>query len=104
MLRLLSKLKNSLRGKPVGVALLMCCCYGASVAHTATIPFFQERIIKGRVTSADDGLGFPGVNILVKGTTVGSVTDADGNYSLPVSSSDAILVFSSIGYKTTEIP
>jgi TonB-linked SusC/RagA family outer membrane protein len=106
MLRLLSNLRNSFRGKPVGVALLLCCCYGASLAHNATNPLllFQEKTVKGRVTSADDGLGFPGVNILVKGTTVGTVTDADGNYVLPVSSNDAILVFSSIGYKTTEVP
>jgi TonB-linked SusC/RagA family outer membrane protein len=97
-------LKIPRRCRPVGVALLMCCCYGASLAHTTTTPFFQERIVKGRVTSKDDELGFPGVNILVKGTTVGTVTDAEGNYSLSVPSNDAILVFSSIGYKTTEIP
>ncbi|MCA6409280.1 MAG: TonB-dependent receptor, partial [Cytophagales bacterium] len=46
----------------------------------------------------------PGVNVVVKGTTTGSVTDADGKYSLSVPSSGGALVFSFIGLKTTEIP
>src|SRR5690606_28432537 len=40
---------------------------------------------------------------IVKGTTDGTVTDSDGNYSLEVNVADAVLVFSSIGYKTTEV-
>lgn len=64
---------------------------------------FQGRMVRGRVTTADDGMGFPGVNIIVKGTTDGTVTDSDGNYALQVTAADAVLVFSSIGYKTTEV-
>jgi TonB-dependent starch-binding outer membrane protein SusC len=63
----------------------------------------QERVITGRVSSADDGSALPGVNVVVKGTTTGSVTDADGKYSLSVPSSGGALVFSFIGLKTTEI-
>jgi TonB-linked SusC/RagA family outer membrane protein len=63
----------------------------------------QERVITGRVTSADDGSALPGVNVIVKGTTNGSVTDADGKYSLSIPSSSASLVFSFIGLKTTEV-
>lgn len=84
--------------------MLLLCCHAASWAYGDNASnTFQERTIKGRVTSADDGLGFPGVNIIVKGTTRGTVSDAEGNYSIEVSSADAILVFSSIGYKTTEV-
>ncbi|MCX8490854.1 MAG: SusC/RagA family TonB-linked outer membrane protein [Cyclobacteriaceae bacterium] len=63
----------------------------------------QERVITGRVSSAEDGSGLPGVNVVVKGTTNGSVTDADGKYSLSIPSSGGSLVFSFIGLKTTEI-
>jgi hypothetical protein len=64
----------------------------------------QERVITGRVSSTEDGSALPGVNVVVKGTTTGSVTDADGKYSLSVPSSGGALVFSFIGLKTTEIP
>ena len=64
---------------------------------------FQDRVIQGRVTSSDDQSGIPGVNIVVKGTTSGTVSDAEGNYTLSVSGSDAVLVFSAIGYSTQEV-
>lgn len=64
----------------------------------------QERLVTGTVRSADDGQPFPGVNIIVKGTSTGTVSDADGNFSINVPSSEAVLVFSAIGYRTTEIP
>ena len=63
----------------------------------------QERVITGRVTSADDGSALPGVNVVVKGTTNGTVTDSDGKYSLSIPSSNAALVYSFIGLKTTEV-
>ena len=63
----------------------------------------QERVITGRVTSQDYGSSLPGVNVVVKGTTSGTVTDADGKYSLTIPSSSASLVYSFIGLTTTEI-
>jgi hypothetical protein len=63
----------------------------------------QERVIIGRVTSQDDGSSLPGVNVALKGTSTGSVTDADVNNSLSVPSSGGAPVFSFIGLKTTEI-
>jgi TonB-linked SusC/RagA family outer membrane protein len=57
--------------------------------------------IIGRVTDATTSTPLPGVNVMVKGTTRGTATDADGEYALEVEASD-ILVFSSIGFKTTE--
>ena len=63
----------------------------------------QERAISGKVTAAEDGTPLPGVNVVLKGTTNGAVTDADGNYKLSVSGSGGVLVFSFIGLKTSEI-
>lgn len=60
--------------------------------------------IKGKVTSAEDGLGLPGVSVLQKGTTNGVATDIDGNYALTVPDNSAIIVFSSVGMQTIEIP
>ena len=62
----------------------------------------QTRNITGKVTSYEDGEGLPGVNVLEKGTTNGTVTDVQGNYSLEVSEG-ATLVFSSVGYTPEEV-
>ena len=62
----------------------------------------QERTISGQVTS-EDGSPLPGVNVLLKGTLTGTVTNVEGNYTLSVPS-DGTLVFSFIGYTATEIP
>ncbi len=59
--------------------------------------FAQASVIKGKVTDAS-GIGLPGVSILVEGTTQGTVTDVDGNYSITVSSDQDILVFSFLGF------
>ncbi len=63
----------------------------------------QNSTISGKVTSQEDGTTLPGVNVSVKGTTTGTATDAEGNYSLSAPS-DATLVFSFIGLLTQEIP
>jgi TonB-linked SusC/RagA family outer membrane protein len=63
----------------------------------------QERSISGKVTSTEDGTSLPGVNVVVKGTTNGTVTDAEGNYKISVPSSGGSLVFSFIGLSTTEV-
>ncbi len=62
----------------------------------------QNRTISGRLVSQDDGSPLPGVNIVIKGTTTGTVTDANGNYSIeaPIGST---LVFSFIGLKPREV-
>ena len=62
----------------------------------------QTRTVQGTVTDADDGSTLPGVNILIKGTANGSVTDFDGNYKVVVGDED-ILVFSFVGYKPYEV-
>jgi TonB-linked SusC/RagA family outer membrane protein len=63
----------------------------------------QERTISGRVTSTDDGSPLPGVNVVLKGTTTGTVTDAEGRYSIAVPGPNASIVFSFIGLQTQEV-
>lgn len=70
------------------------------------IPFgawAQSTAITGKVTDADDGMGLPGVSVVEKGTYNGTVTDLDGNYTLMVSTPEATLTFTYIGYKTTDV-
>ncbi|MFN4145999.1 MAG: carboxypeptidase-like regulatory domain-containing protein, partial [Runella sp.] len=45
----------------------------------------QDRLLTGRVTGANDNTPLPGVNVLIKGTAIGTSTDAEGNYRLNVS-------------------
>src|SRR5690606_10032340 len=59
--------------------------------------------VNGVVSSQEDGELLPGVNILVKGTTTGTVTDMDGAYSLTVQDENAVLIFSFIGFSNQEI-
>jgi hypothetical protein len=64
----------------------------------------SSAFVQGRITSAEDGSPLPGVNVVVKGTTVGTVTDAGGNYFLALPSDASSLVFSFIGMNTEELP
>ncbi len=59
--------------------------------------------VKGRVISADDGSTLPGINVNVKGTSIGTVTDINGQYTIEVLNEKSVLVFSFIGYTTEEI-
>jgi len=73
------------------------------IGNGFAIPLLQEARISGRVTSAEDGAGLPGVSVLLKGTQQGTITDAEGRYSISVSDNNAVLVFSFIGYTSQEI-
>jgi iron complex outermembrane receptor protein len=64
---------------------------------------FGQQTIKGTVTEATGGTALPGVGILIKGTTTGTSTDFDGNYSLDKAKTGDVLVFSYVGFKTQEI-
>ncbi|WP_324676611.1 SusC/RagA family TonB-linked outer membrane protein [Hymenobacter sp. GOD-10R] len=64
----------------------------------------QTRKLSGRVTDRQTGEGLPGVTVLVKGTTNGVSTGADGAYALTLAGAGSTLVFSSVGYETTERP
>ena len=63
----------------------------------------NTRIIKGHVSSLEDGSALPGVNVIVKGTAIGTVTDAEGNYEITLTSKQDEIAFSFIGLQTTEL-
>lgn len=59
--------------------------------------------VKGKVTASSDNSAIPGANIIIKGTSLGTVTDVNGNFSMDVADND-VLVISYIGYISEEIP
>lgn len=67
-----------------------------------TMAWSQSKTVTGKVTSSEDAAGLPGVSIVEKGTSNGTVTDNDGNFSINVGQT-ATLVFSFVGYATQEI-
>lgn len=71
----------------------------------AMSPAFSQNVsITGKVVSADDQLPVPGATVMLKGAAVGTVTDVDGNYTLPVPDRAGVLVISFVGYETQEVP
>ncbi len=63
-----------------------------------------EVAVSGRVTAAEDNSALPGVSVVVKGSTTGTVTDGDGRYKLNVPGPESVLVFSFVGYVSQEMP
>ncbi len=62
-----------------------------------------EMTVMGKVTDAESGNTLPGVNVYVKGTQIGTITDGSGAYTLSVSDENSTLVFSYIGFTTQEV-
>lgn len=75
--------------------LLVCLMAFFSVSTV----FAQESTVSGRVTDSESGEPLPGVNVMIQGTTMGSVTDLDGMYETEIPAG-AVLMFSYVGYKT----
>lgn len=76
-----------------------------SVVFTLAALTAYGQTVKGRVTAAQDNSALPGVSVVLKGTSIGTTTDSDGNYSLSVGAGDnAVLSFSFIGFTTQEVP
>jgi TonB-linked SusC/RagA family outer membrane protein len=74
----------------------------ATMMFSAQVLFAQTRQVSGTVFD-NDGAPLPGASVQLKSTTIGSITDANGKYSVEAKS-DAILVFSYIGYIKQEVP
>lgn len=68
------------------------------------ISYAQSQTIRGTVTGGKDTSPVPGVNVLIKGTQTGTITDENGKFSLQTTDLQRIIVFSFIGYKTIEVP
>lgn len=64
----------------------------------------QEQTVTGRVTAAEGLAPLSGVQVMVKGTNIGTITDPQGNFTLRVPADATTMVFTYIGYKTTELP
>jgi TonB-linked SusC/RagA family outer membrane protein len=64
----------------------------------------QGYEVKGKVTSAEDGSALPGVSVVVQGTTIGAVTNFDGEYSITIPAGAEALMFSFVGMRTTVAP
>jgi TonB-linked SusC/RagA family outer membrane protein len=79
--------------------LFICMCLTIAWSDVSA----QGRTVSGKVTATEDGSPLPGVNVVIKGTTTGTVTDGLGDYTIDVPSSGGILVFSFIGLSTQEI-
>jgi TonB-dependent SusC/RagA subfamily outer membrane receptor len=65
--------------------------------------FAQERTISGKITSASDGSALPGVNVIVAGTTLGTITDVSGKYTIKVPEGSNALEFSFVGMKAQTV-
>lgn len=70
----------------------------------SVIALSQNRVISGKITDQQTNRGLSGVSVQLKGTPTGTVTDANGDYTIAVPNSDAVLVFSYSGYGTREVP
>jgi TonB-linked SusC/RagA family outer membrane protein len=81
--------------------LLFCLAVVLMLGYTEL--WAQERTVSGRVTSSEDGSALPGVSVVLKGTTLGTVTDADGNYRLSVPQQGGALSFTFIGLQSQDI-
>lgn len=96
MKEVLTQLKSKSMKSSKSLLILMFLLLG-------TLSALAQKTVRGMVS---DAAGEPliGVNVIVKGSTTGTVTDMDGNYSLEVPGNDVVLVFSYIGYSTVEVP
>jgi TonB-linked SusC/RagA family outer membrane protein len=81
---------------------ILLLCLTAVFTLASSELWAQERTISGRVASAEDGQPLPGVSVVLKGTTNGTVTDVDGKYSLSVPQSGGTLSFTFIGLQSRD--
>lgn len=76
---------------------------GEEKQEDKVVEYLQGISITGKVTSDESPDGLPGVNIMVKGTATGTVSDVDGNYKIEVPSPESVLIFSSVGFISEEV-
>ncbi len=80
-------------------------CWSVLLAWLCTTGLtYAQTTISGTITDGENSESLPGVNVVVKGTTTGTITDVDGNYNLSVPTNAEVLLFSSVGYTSEEVP
>jgi TonB-linked SusC/RagA family outer membrane protein len=77
--------------------------YNSATSSKTQSPPQQEIEITGQIIDASTGEPLPGVNIIVEGTSIGEITDNEGNYSIKVPSENMVLVFSYVGYTSKSV-
>lgn len=94
-------------GVPMIFGMAMIPLFEASAMISPTPNLMEEAMqaqqIRGKIVSSVDGLPLPGVTVLEKGTTNGTVTEIDGTFSINVSGPTSVLVFSYVGFDPQEI-
>jgi TonB-dependent starch-binding outer membrane protein SusC len=99
-----SKCKTGMVFTPIlpgikGLSLLLLMMFMLCIS---TISMAQNIAVSGTITD-ENAMPLPGVNITIQGTTLGSVTDLNGHYTIQIPGSDAVVIFSYIGYVQQEI-
>lgn len=84
----------------IGSFPLLCILFLQIISLQA---FAQNQVVSGKILSSQDRSPLPGVNVLVKGTTTGVVSDANGTYSISIPGEEAVLVFTFVGYTSQEV-
>ncbi|MEP3390346.1 MAG: SusC/RagA family TonB-linked outer membrane protein [Reichenbachiella sp.] len=85
------------------IRYMLRCVLIIPLIFVCNLLYAQDATISGRVISSSDGAGLPGVTITVEGTTIGAITDLDGNYKINLPSNTEELTFNFIGYATQKI-
>ena len=85
-----------------GLPGCILCMLFMFLISTATA-FAQNITVKGKVVDTN-GEALIGVNVSVKGTTIGTISDLDGNYTLQVPNTKSVIAFSFIGFQSAEVP
>ena len=93
------KAPGNLSSKVCAALVALFVLVGLSAA-----PVMAQHMVTGEVLDAEEGFSLPGVNIIVKGTQIGTATRSNGEFNLEVPSSDDILVVSFVGYVQIEVP
>ena len=78
-------------------------CFLLFMAFGSLTMFGQAPVVTGVVSSVEDGSPLPGVTVAAKGTTIGTITDASGNYQINVPEGVEVLIFSFVGLATQEV-
>ncbi len=91
----------NLLGRILLFSIVICISFTANANFTSKVQ--QQPVVVAGQVKGTDGVTLPGVNVLIKGTNNGVITDANGNYSIEITASNAVLIFSFIGYQTKEV-
>src|SRR6218665_1958118 len=91
------------RNLPERRRMCFIVCHVLLISACAIVAQAQNRQVVGKIRDAQ-GAVLPGVNVVLKGTSSGTVSDANGDYAIDIGTGDNILVFTFVGYVAQEIP